>query len=165
MDNQYQALQNSGNVRFLRKLQPELVLSGLYEAPDVLFSQVERIQGRYPVVVNELLTAQLRAEFSQLSGYVKGAKAPVLEDDADLARAVEAIRARRLELLARARVEAAVTTGRWFALTRISNDLHGTLHELARWDRAATPLKKFLAECRTPRAVQALTPTTTPDRP
>ena len=165
VDNQYQALQNSGNVRLLRKLQPELVLSGLYEAPDVLFSQVERIQGRYPVVVNELLPAQLQAEFSQLSGYVRGAKAPVLEDDADLAQAVEAIRARRLELLALARGEAAVTAGRWFALTRISNDLSSTLQELARWDRAATPLEEFLVECRTPRVVQALTPTPTPDRP
>ncbi len=151
VDNQYQALQNSGNVRLLRKLQPELVLSGLYEAPDVLFSQVERIQGRYPVVVNELIPAQLQAEFSQLSGYVRDERAPVLVDDADLARAIEAIRARRGELLALARGEAAVTTGRWYALARLSNDLHGTVQSLARWDRDTTPLEEQLVECRTPR--------------
>jgi hypothetical protein len=158
VDNQYQALQNSGNVRLLRKLQPDLVLSGLYEAPDVLFSQVERIQGPYPVVVNELLPAQLQAEFSQLSGYAKGEKAPALVDDADLARAIEAIRARRLELLALARNEAAVTTGRWYALARISNDLHDTVQELARWDRATTPLEEYLAECRAPRPAQMPVP-------
>jgi hypothetical protein len=159
VDNQYQALQNSGNVRLLRKLQPDLVLSGLYEAPDVLFSQVERIQGRYPVVVNELLPAQLQAEFSQLSGYARGERAPALVDDADLTRAVEAIRARRLDLLALARGEAAVTTGRWYALARLSNDLHSTLQQLARWDRETTPLEEQLVECRTLRPTQPPTPT------
>jgi len=109
-------------------------------------------------VVNELLPAQLQAEFSQLSGYARGEKAPALVDDADLARAIEAIRARRLELLALARNEAAVTTGRWYALARISNDLHGTVQELARWDRATTPLEEFLAECRAPRAAQMPVP-------
>lgn len=167
VDNQYQALQNSGNVRLLRRLQPELTLSGLYEAPDVLFSQVERIQGRYPVVVNELLPAQLQAEFSQLSSYARGEKAPALVDDADLARAIAAIRARRLELLALARGEAAATTGRWYALARISTDLHGTLQELARWDRDTTPLEGQLVECRTLRSTNSPTPApaTTSDRP
>ncbi len=54
VDNQFQALQNSGNVRLVRKLQPDLNLAGLYGGPAVLFSQIDRIQGPYPVVVNEL---------------------------------------------------------------------------------------------------------------
>ena len=167
VDNQYQALQNSGNVRLVRKLQPEQVLSGLYEGPEVLFSQVERIQGRYPVVINELIPAQLQAEFSQLSGYAMGARAPELVDDADLARAIEAIRARRPELLALARNEAAVATGRWYALTRLSNDLNSTVQELARWDRETTPLEEFLVECRTRRQATPPTPPTpaAPDGP
>ena len=123
MDNQYQALQNSGNVRLVRKLQPDLRFSGLYESPDVLFSQDERIRGPYPIVVNELIPAQLQSEFSQLKGYTRDAKAPVLVDDVDLTKAVDAIRARRVELLGLARNEAAVTTGRWYALTRMSEDL------------------------------------------
>jgi hypothetical protein len=166
-DNQYQALQNSGNVRLLRKLQPELTLSGLYEGPDVLFSQVERVQGRYPVVVNELLPAQLQSEFNQLGIYARDEKAPVLLDDADLARAVEAIRSRRLELLALARGEAAVTTGRWYALTRLSKDLNDKLQELARWDRETTPLEEQLVECRQRRGtpVSASTPDAAPDSP
>lgn len=165
VDNQYQALQNSGNVRLLRKLQPDLVLSGLYEGPEVLFSQVERIQGPYPVVINELIPAQLQAEFSQIRGYAMGENAPALVDDADLARAIEAIRVRRPELLALARNEAAVATGRWYALTRLSNDLDNTVQGLARWDQATTPLDEYLVECRQRRNAAVPEPKPTPDSP
>jgi hypothetical protein len=58
-DNQYQALQNSGNARLVDELVPGLRLAGTYEGPRVLFAQVERIQGAYPIVVNELMPAQL----------------------------------------------------------------------------------------------------------
>lgn len=147
VDNQYQALQNSGNVRLIRKLQPDLALSGIYQAPDVLFSQDERIRSDYPVVVNELLPAQLQSEFSQLRGYARNAEAPVIVDDADLIRAVEAIRARRVELLGLARNEAAVTTGRWYALTRMSQDLTAMIESLARWDLSTVPLQDEIAGC------------------
>jgi hypothetical protein len=158
VDNQYQALQNSGNVRLLRKLQPELALSGLYEAPEVLFSQVERFQGSYPVAVNQLLPAQLQAGFSQLRGYARGEQAPGLTDDADLVHAVAAIRKRRLELLELARGEAAVATGRWYALTRISSELNRTLQELARWDRDEQSLEEYLEQCRAPQQRPAPAP-------
>lgn len=152
VDNQYQALQNSGNVRLLRKLEPGLTLAGLYEAPDVLFTQDERIQGAYRTVVNELIPAQLQSEFSQLRGYALDSTAPVLEDDPDLGRAIDAIRARRVELLGLARGEAASITGRWYALTRISEDLTRTLQGLARWDQSTEPLETYLEECRSPRS-------------
>jgi len=155
VDNQYQALQNSGNVRLMRKLQPDLVLSSVYEGPDVLFSQDERIRGTYPVVVNELIPAQLQSEFSQLKGYARDAAAPVMMDDTDLAKAVEAIRARRVELLGLARNEAAVTTGRWYALTRISEDLTVAIKELARWDRSTVSLQDQLTECTSSRAFRS----------
>jgi hypothetical protein len=158
VDNQYQALQNSGNVRLVRKLQPGLSLSGLYEGPEVLFSQDERIQGAYPIVVNELLPAQLQAQFNQLRSYARGFEAPVLVDETDLTGAIEAIRARRTELLGLARNEAAVATGHWYALTRISNDLRATLKELERWDPSSVPLETELAECRTPRVDQSMPP-------
>ena len=73
VDNQYQALQNSGNVRLVRKLHPDLSLSGVYEGPDVLFSQDERIRSTYPVVVNELIPAQLQSS-SARSGAMPGAR-------------------------------------------------------------------------------------------
>ncbi len=158
VDNQYQALQNSGNVRLMRKLQPDLVLSSVYEGPDVLFSQDERIRGTYPVVVNELIPAQLQSEFSQLKGYARDATAPILIDDTDLAKAVEAIRARRVELLGLARNEAAVTTGRWYALTRISEDLTAAIQELARWDRSTVSLKDQLTECTSARVFRTAIP-------
>lgn len=158
VDNQYQALQNSGNVRLMRKLQPDLVLSSIYESPDVLFSQDERIRGAYPVVVNELIPAQLQSEFSQLKGYTRDAKAPVMADDTDLTKAVEAIRARRVELLGLARNEAAVTTGRWYALTRMSEDLNAVIQELSPWDRATVSLKDQLAECTSARAFRSALP-------
>lgn len=147
VDNQYQALQNSGNVRLVSKLQPDLSLAAIYESPDVLFSQDERIRGSYPVVVNELIPAQWQSRFSQLRGYARDANAPVLVDDADLSRSIDAIRVRRVELLALARNEAAVATGRWYALTRMSQDLNATVTQLARWDRSTTSLEEELVEC------------------
>jgi hypothetical protein len=151
VDNQFQALQNSGNVRLVRKLQPDLNLAGLYGGPAVLFSQIDRIQGPYPVVVNELVPAQLQARFSQLSGYVRGDVAPALVDDDDLPRAIEGIRARRVELLGLARNEAAVATAKWYALARIRNDLEDVLGSLAQWDRSPTSLAEELEECTAPR--------------
>lgn len=147
VDNQYQAMQNSGNVRLVSKLQPELSLAAIYESPDVLFSQDERIRGNYPVVVNELIPAQLQSQFSQLRGYARDANAVVMVDDIDLSRAIDAIRARRVELLGLARNEAAVTTGRWYALTRMSQDLNAAVTQLARWDQSTISLQEELAEC------------------
>lgn len=147
VDNQYQAMQNSGNVRLVSKLQPDLSLAAIYESPDVLFTQDERIRGSYPVVVNEMIPAQLQSEFNQLRGYARDAKAPAMVDDANLSQAIDAIRARRVELLALARNEVAVATGRWYALTRMSQDLNATVTQLARWDRSTTPLQEELAEC------------------
>jgi hypothetical protein len=155
VDNQYQALQNSGNVRLVRKLQPTLELSAIYQAPDVLLSQAERIQSRYPIVVNELLPAQLQAEFSQLRGYVRSGpenEVPRLVDDADLAQAIETIRTRRVELLALARNEAAVTTGRWFALTRLSTDMKDMVKKMTSWDRSTMSLEDELRDCTGPGA-------------
>lgn len=159
VDNQYQALQNSGNVRLVHKLHPGLVLSSIYEGPKVLFPQNERIQGPYPIVVNELLPAHLQAQFNQLRSYARGSEAPVVVDDTDLTEAIKAIRARRVELLGLARNEAAVATGDWYALTRISKDLHATLKELERWDRSDVPLETELQKCRAPRVDLPIPPT------
>lgn len=151
VDNQYQALQNSGNVRLVRRLHPTLRLGSIYEAPDLLFSQAERIQGDYPKVVNELLPAQLQPQLNPLRGYARDPTivAPAVADDPDLARAIEAIRARRLELLPLARNEVAATTARWYALKRLSNEMRSMLDDLKQWDQATRPLEEDLEECRT----------------
>ncbi len=138
-DNQFQALQNSGDLRLLRDQDLAGKIAGAYAAPEVLLSQVRRIQGNYPAVVNELIPAHLQVEFSQLSGYVAQSRAPAIADDVDLLRALDAIRARRGELLRLARNEAAVATAQWYALTRLQHNFEAVLTELARREGAATP--------------------------
>ena len=130
---------------------PTLRLGSIYEAPDLLFSQAERIQGDYPKVVNELLPAQLQPQLNPLRGYARDPTivAPAVADDPDLARAIEAIRARRLELLPLARNEVAATTARWYALKRLSNEMRSMLDDLKQWDQATRPLEEDLEECRT----------------
>jgi len=147
-DNQYQALQNSGNARLVDELVPGMSLAGTYEGPRVLFAQVERIQGAYPIAVNELMPAQLQPRFSLLRGYAQGSEAPALEDDPDLGRAVARIHARRSQLLDLARNEAAAATAQWYALERLRQNFLSDLDTLRPWDKDTTPLEEQLAECR-----------------
>ena len=147
VDNQYQALQNSGDIRLVRRLLPDSAISAIYEAPNVLYPQVDRLQGDYPVVVSGLVPAQLQNQTNPMAGYAGGAQAPTLVDDADLQHAVEAIRARRVELLALARNEAAVATASWFVLERLSADHKMLLEQLAPWDRSTQPVAAMLLEC------------------
>jgi hypothetical protein len=147
-DNQYQSLQNSGNARLVDELVPGLSLAGTYEGPRVLFAQVERIQGAYPMVINELMPAQLQPGFSLLRGYAQGSEAPALEDDPDLGRAVARIHARRSRLIDLARNEAAVATAQWYALERLKKNYLSDLETLQPWDKDATPLEEQIADCR-----------------
>lgn len=151
VDNQYQALQNSGDVRLVRKLKPDLQLSAVYEGPNLLFAQVDQIEGDYRVVINELLPAQLQQKDSPLAKYARGSTAPAFVDDADLNAAIAALRARRVELLGLARNEAAVATANWYALTRIKADMMYLLDGLKPWDRNPMPLDQMLTECTGPR--------------
>lgn len=151
VDNQYQALQNSGNVRLVRRLKPDLQLAAVYEAPGVLFAQVDRLQGDYPVIVNELIPAQLQQHDNALEKYALGASAPAFTDDADLHAAIERIRGRRIELLDLARNEAAVTTATWYVLIRVKAEMERLLAQLAAWDRSQQPVQDMLTECAAPR--------------
>ena len=147
VDNQYQALQNSGDIRLVRRLLPNSAISAIYEAPNVLYPQVDRLQGDYPVVVSGLIPAQLQNQTNPMAGYALGAQAPSLVDDADMAHAVETIHARRVELLAMARNEAAVATANWFVLERLTSDHRMLLEQLAPWDRSTQPVAAMLEEC------------------
>ena len=115
------------------------------------FCTVERIQGDYPTVVNELIPALLQAGFSQLSGFAQSKDAPPLADDDDLQRAIASVRARRAELLALAGNEAAVATAKWYALARIKLNTEETLESLAQWDRSPTSVAEDLVACAGPR--------------
>lgn len=139
-DTQFRAFQNSGELRLIRNRQLADSLADVYEAPDTLFPQVERIQGSYPTVVHEMLPAQLQVDLNPLNFYVRReTRAPVIEDDADLSLAIANIRARREELLRLARAEAAVAAGQWYALRRLRFEFESALEQLGPWDKGATP--------------------------
>jgi hypothetical protein len=137
VDDRFQALRNSGNLRLLRNDELAGHLTTAYEGPHVLFAQIDRIQGTYPTVVNEMLPASLQSTVNSTRWYARGATAPVIHDSATAAGAVEEIRGRRLELLRLARAESAVATGKWYALERTNHDLHELLTSLAPWDPQA----------------------------
>jgi hypothetical protein len=143
VNDRFEALRNSGNLRLLRdpQLADELVTA--YEGPQVLYSQVERMQGTYPTVVNEIIPATMQVRLNLIHWYTRDSAAPAIADPADAASAVAEIRARRLELLPLARAEAAVATGKWYALERANSDLHKALDLLARWDPKAASTAKL----------------------
>jgi len=137
VNDRFEALRNSGNLRLLRNEELAAELTGAYEGPHVLFTQVERIQGAYPTAVNELLPANLQSAFNSTRWYVRDVSAPIVADTATPSSAVEEIRTRRVELLRLARGEAAVATGKWYALERTDHDMHEVLKLLAPWDPQA----------------------------
>lgn len=138
VNDRFEALRNSGNLRLLRDANLVNSLVEAYEGPQVLYSQVERLQGTYPTVVNEIIPATMQVQWNPIRWYAQKSTAPVIPDPGDAASAVAAIRARRVELLRLARAEAAVATGKWYALERADRDLHETLQLLARWDPQTT---------------------------
>ena len=130
-DNQFQALQNSGNLRLLRN--PELAsdLAASYAMPEVLFSQVEPLRSSYPAVVQEMLPAKMQPSSNPLAIYVaQDVSAPLIDDDEDIEVTLDRIRARRGELLQLARSEAAVCTAQWYALERMRLQLGLLLKDL-----------------------------------
>ena len=137
VNDRFEALRNSGNLRLLRNEKLANELTDAYEGPHVMLTQVERIQGAYPAVVNELIPATLQSRLSATRWYTRDSSAPTINDVADAASAVDEIRTRRLELLPLARGEAAVATGKWYALERTNRDLHELLKLLAPWDTQA----------------------------
>jgi hypothetical protein len=134
VNDRFQALRNSGNLRLLRESRLVDGLVNAYEGPQVLYSQVEPMQGTYPTVVNEIIPATMQVQWNAVRWYTRQSTAPVIADPGDASSAVAEIRARRVELLRLARAEAAVATGKWYALERVSSDLHEALLLLARWD-------------------------------
>jgi len=130
-DNQFQALQNSGNLRLLRHSELANNLADSYAMPEVLFSQVRRLQSAYPAVLQGLLPARMQLSTNPLGVYVpQGVNAPLIADDEDIAVTLDRVRARRGELLPLARSEAAVCTAEWYALERMRLQLGVLLKDL-----------------------------------
>lgn len=122
-DAQFQSLRDTGDLRLLRD--PELAsgISDAYAAPQVLLSQVARMQGNYPAVVNGLIPAYMQPEVNSMRGYMCKAGAPPIKDPTDANAALAGICARRSELLPLARSEAAVATAQWYAVARLKAKL------------------------------------------
>jgi hypothetical protein len=135
-DAQFQSLRDTGDLRLLRD--PDLTsdISSAYAAPQVLLSQVARMQGNYPAVVNELIPAYMQPEVNSMRGYLRRSIAPPIKDSTDANAALAGIRARRSELLPLARAEAAVATAQWYAVKRLKDNFEKLLKNLAPWDHA-----------------------------
>lgn len=132
VSHRFEALQNSGSLRLVRN--PELAgwIASSYEAPDVLFGQIQSFRGSYRQFANQLIPARYQSRLNHLSGYVSAeTRAPEIEDGQDTDQALRQIHAQRERLLALARNEAAVATGQWYALTRIEAQMTGLLAVLA----------------------------------
>jgi hypothetical protein len=135
-DAQFQSLRDTGDLRLLRDPGFASDISGAYAAPEVLLSQVARMQGNYPAVVNGLIPAYMQPEVNSMRGYMRKAGAPPIKDPTDANAALAEIRARRSELLSLARSEAAVATAQWYAVARLKSNFEDLLKSLAPWDHA-----------------------------
>jgi len=109
VDDRYQALRSSGQLRLIRDRTVASEMAGFNRAPAVLFGMADEIRGDYRRVVHEILPPELAPELSQLEGYAPDSmRDPVwFEGSADYARTLRDLRRRGDELLALAQNEAA----------------------------------------------------------
>jgi hypothetical protein len=135
--NQFDALKNSGLLRLARDDELDDKLSGTFENPEILFHQVNLIQGDYPIVVNEFIPASYQSTLNSMRTYITNSKAPEMALDIGASEAVALIHFERPRLLSLARGEAAVATAVWYALTRILDDFQELERLLA--DRLGVP--------------------------
>lgn len=120
--NRFDALRTSGSLHSLHIQKLASDLSDAFEAPKVLFSQPLVFEGNYSEVVQELIPARYQSKHSQLKSYVVGNHAPVILDNQSAEEAVRLIVSQKSHLVRLARNEAAVDTGKWYAMTRIKQD-------------------------------------------
>ena len=69
VDDRYQALRSSGQLRLIRDRTVASEMAGFNRAPAVLFGMADEIRGDYRRVVHEILPPELAPELSQLEGY------------------------------------------------------------------------------------------------
>jgi hypothetical protein len=120
--NQFDALKNSGLLRLARDDDLVNQMSGTFEISQILFDQVNLIQGEYPIVVNQFIPASYQSSLGGMATYSRGGVAPEIALDIGAGDAVALIHDERSRLLRLARSEAAVATAVWYALTRILDD-------------------------------------------
>jgi hypothetical protein len=117
----FEALRNSGS---LRMLDPGLAgqIAGTFSSPQILLSQVEQLQGEYPVIAQQFIPAPLHSQLSPLREYIPETPAPGVVFDISADQAIALIHENREELLMLARGEAAAVTAKWYALKRIEGE-------------------------------------------
>jgi hypothetical protein len=117
----FEALRNSGTMRLL---DPTLAgdISGAFGAPELLLSQVERIQGDYSLIAQQFIPAPMHSEVSPLREYEPESSAPAVVFDISDDQAIALINEDRERLLMLARGEAAAVTAKWYALKRLERE-------------------------------------------
>jgi len=136
--NRFDSLKESGLWRLLGDDELAGEMSATFQAPQVLMDQVRNFQGEYPVAVNEIIPASYQAELNTMRGYAPpDALAPEVAIDITAKDAIVLIDRDRERLLRLARGEVAVTTAKWYALSRLQEQF-GLLEE-ALADRLGVP--------------------------
>ena len=133
VDDRYQALRSSGELRLVRDRTVSEELGDFNRAPAILFGMADEIRGDYRKIVHEILPPQLALETSQLAGYVPDYMSPPawFEGSPDYSRALR--QRRRDELLALAQNEAAYVAAYGHALNRYRHEMSGVLEMLEPW--------------------------------
>jgi hypothetical protein len=135
VDDRYQALRSSGQLRLVRDRTVAFALADFNRAPEVLFGLADEIRGDYRKVVHEILPPELALDLSPLEGYVPDyMSAPAwFEGSPDYSRTLREFRLRGDELLALAQNEAAYVAAHGHALNRYRHIVADVLEVLGPW--------------------------------
>jgi hypothetical protein len=135
VDDRYEALRSSGQLRLIRDQTVANDLSDFHRAPAILFGMADEIRGDYRKVVHEVLPPELALELSQLKGYApSGMRArPWLQGAPDFSRTMSDVHRRKDELLALAQNEAAYVAAYSHAVIRYRWEMSAILELLEPW--------------------------------
>jgi len=135
VDDRYEALRSSGQLRLVRDQTVANDLGDFNRAPAILFGMADEIRGDYRKAVHEILPPELALELSQLRGYVPSTmrSRPWFEGTPDLSRTIREVRRRDDELLALAQNEAAYAAAYSHAVIRYRGEMSEILELLEPW--------------------------------
>lgn len=135
VDDRYEALRSSGQLRLIRDQDVAHELGDFNRAPAILFGMADEIRGDYRKVVFEVLPPEMALELSQLKGYVPSEmrSRAWFEGAPDLSRTIRDVRRREDELLALAHNEAAYAAAYSHALIRYRGEMSAILEMLEPW--------------------------------
>jgi len=135
VDDRYQALRSSGQLRLVRDRAVASELGDFNRAPAILFGLANEIRGDYRKVVHEILPPELALDVSQLEGYAPDyMPTPVwFEGSPDYARTLRDLHGRENEFLALAQNEVAYVAAYAHAVNRYRHEMAAVLGVLDPW--------------------------------